>query len=136
MKTCRDCIHYEVCQDGSYRQSTCDSFKDKSRFIELPCSIGDTVYKIYYNKSACNECPNKYSLFYDEDCMCAKRKTMLPSVYDNKNIICDKHYLNITEYKPSLEWIVWQLDKFGKTVFLTREEAEKKMEELNNDGNI
>lgn len=43
MKTCRDCIHYDICLGafGDCLYKICDSFKDKSRFIELPCSIGD-----------------------------------------------------------------------------------------------
>lgn len=61
MATCKDCIHYEVCktEKGStvfYREgllsSTYDQvdkicgalFKDRSRFVELPCKVGDTVY--------------------------------------------------------------------------------------------
>ena len=51
MKTCEDCIHYDICL-GAYGMfiptHCCDSFKDRSRFIELPCSIGDTVYMITY----------------------------------------------------------------------------------------
>lgn len=60
--TCKDCIHYEVCEDNlKYIQERflkgltfgkseftdgefCNLFKDKSRFIELPCNMGDTVY--------------------------------------------------------------------------------------------
>ena len=47
MKTCKDCIHSDVChivemsswwELADYR---CDDFKDKSKFIELPCSVGD-----------------------------------------------------------------------------------------------
>lgn len=59
MKTCEDCIHYEVCEgyiptdldkdiwdlcaQGKSDEipdidKRCSSFKDKSRFIELPCS--------------------------------------------------------------------------------------------------
>lgn len=46
MKTCEDCIHYDICYDGLDRP-ICDSFKDSSKFIELPCSVGD--YCIYKN---------------------------------------------------------------------------------------
>ena len=45
--TCKDCIHYELCQffDGKYESpSDCDFFKARSRFVELPCKLGDTVY--------------------------------------------------------------------------------------------
>ena len=50
--TCKDCIHYDVCQHsrsaGEYFEINvekfCKLFKDKSRFIELPCKVGDTAY--------------------------------------------------------------------------------------------
>ena len=62
MKTCYDCIGYEydICPnyyteedikeytDGDIR-NTCRRFKDKSKFIELPCSIGDTIWCIPKN---------------------------------------------------------------------------------------
>lgn len=47
MVTCKDCIHFDVCD---YCEMTvenpylCDFFKDRSRFVELPCKVGDTVY--------------------------------------------------------------------------------------------
>lgn len=63
---CKDCIHYEACKDkfaGLYKicvdepekhlelnsnvENVCSHFKDKSRFIELPCKVGDTVYCVY-----------------------------------------------------------------------------------------
>ena len=50
--TCKDCIHFESCKklyethgEGLSGDSfVCDSFKDQSRFVELPCKVGDTVY--------------------------------------------------------------------------------------------
>ena len=58
-KACKDCIHYNLCQrlDACFEYynapspihlpETCsDFFKDKSRYIELPCAVGDTVYFI------------------------------------------------------------------------------------------
>lgn len=54
MKTCKDCIHRGVCilyDAFDYEEPTtadaCRFFKDKSKFIELPCSIGD--YCIWKN---------------------------------------------------------------------------------------
>ena len=59
--TCKDCIHYEACHDMYYEEHAtrhfdpekhnaekeCGYFKDRSRFVELPCKLGDTVY--YFN---------------------------------------------------------------------------------------
>ena len=57
--TCKDCIHYDACKDwaidcfgensvfpysGKTKEGPCEHFKDKSRFIELPCKVGDTAY--------------------------------------------------------------------------------------------
>ena len=49
MKTCNDCLHYDVCkaledQVPMIDARQCGCYKDKSCFIELPCKVGDTVY--------------------------------------------------------------------------------------------
>lgn len=108
MKTCVDCIHCDVCTKDSYPtdinpvyidfsvrddvDKSCDDFKDKTKFIELPCPIGDTVYMVV----------NAYN------------------TYDN------------VEYKTVIEtsFGLDMLKSFNKRFFLTREEAEKKLEEL------
>ena len=58
MKTCKDCVHYALCLKASYMppyidlsakydvNESCRDFKDISKFIELPCPIGTTVYMI------------------------------------------------------------------------------------------
>ena len=54
--TCKDCVHYEACINVITEQKRIESmeygnsetwrcFKDKTKFVELPCKIGDTVYK-------------------------------------------------------------------------------------------
>ena len=51
--TCKDCIHFDRCK-GLYRferlqravSKGCPYFKDRFRFVELPCKVGDTVYFI------------------------------------------------------------------------------------------
>ena len=53
--TCKDCIYYDVCDD--YILTFCRGFKDKSRFIELPCKVGDTVYVLEYE----DDCAVDYS---------------------------------------------------------------------------
>lgn len=55
-KTCKDCIHYDACKDmydgikedfdDKAEVECCEFFKDKDRFIELPCAVGDTVFYI------------------------------------------------------------------------------------------
>ena len=132
--TCKDCIHYELCQffDGKYESpSDCDFFKDRSRFVELPCKVGDTVWFILtdlddidlkdYTVTAGRCAINNgdivteigtsgfwYQAIYDD----GRTKTFNPSNDD----FC--------------EW-----DELGKTVFLTREEAEQALKEREENAN-
>ena len=62
-KECTDCVHYELCLHqekfliehnrkdlirrygfGLSEPEICCNFRDRSRFVELPCKVGDTVY--------------------------------------------------------------------------------------------
>ena len=56
---CEGCIHKKVCGIdsaffiacfGSFEK--CNDFKDKSLYIELPCKVGDTVYRKRNNGNA------------------------------------------------------------------------------------
>lgn len=55
MKTCKDRLHYDICLGafGCQLPKICDSFKDKSRFIELPfcsdsyCTFGRELYRVF-----------------------------------------------------------------------------------------
>lgn len=49
--TCKDCVHYGLCKyqstlmvEDSCLAEQCADFKDRSRFIELPCELWDEVY--------------------------------------------------------------------------------------------
>ena len=48
--TCDNCIHYDVCEAlemngiAKVHPIQCGYFNDKSRYIELPCKVGDRVY--------------------------------------------------------------------------------------------
>ena len=51
--TCKDCIHYEVCESYSKRESLatlycaeeCPCFTDKSEWVHLPCKKGDVLIR-------------------------------------------------------------------------------------------
>lgn len=103
---CRDCIHYEVCEYKG--DMLCDYFKDKSLFVELPCKVGDTVWEVYAKGSEYTKIEQGvHSLKVD-------------LIYINNDIII--HCVN----ENSSAHMV--LSDFGKTVFLTKEEAEKEIE--------
>ena len=49
MATCKDCLHAEVCEyDGTQCidgiADNCSLFKDRSRFVELPCKEDDVIF--------------------------------------------------------------------------------------------
>ena len=121
MATCADCVHVEVCIDsvinyvglkgdtpinalerevGDY---PCCKFKDRSRFVELPCKVGDTVY-ILGNEIFCDE--------IDE--------ISIEKLSDG--ILCFRAYCK--ELKISLD-----LKDFGTIAFLTKEQAERALKE-------
>ena len=104
----------------------------KGFLIELPCKIGDTVYFI---SSECDiyECED-----YDDYCYrgCKKRQNLcIKNMVVNQFRIRDRN-IAITDcdtiastYEHS-----FSLNEFGKKVFLTREEAEEKLEKLKKNG--
>lgn len=49
MSTCKDCIHAEVCPDKDNVVRPCYFFKDRSKFVELPCKFSDVIY--YFDTS-------------------------------------------------------------------------------------
>lgn len=113
--TCKDCIHYAACmqyttfagcefaQNFDQSDILCDIFKDKSRFIETPCKVGDTVYFDTYLRGK--------------------------NVGIQPHKVINSKYVIMTE--PSKGGIGAEISawEFGKTVFLTREAAEKAFKE-------
>lgn len=113
---CKNCIHYDVCgfewcDDDAL--TFCKDFKDKSHIIELPCKVGDTVYLVDF----------EYGIY-----KCIVNDIQILS--DNEPVFT-LYYYSQNGYEPAeLEWdIDIEIDCFGKTVFLTKEEAEKKLKE-------
>ena len=118
----KDCIHYEACKDIYYPMSTydeeakafdesdscdgCQFYSDKSRFIELPCKVGDVVYQVTRNFIS------EFRVRFVEIATCG----------------------NVFLHTDLISGIIYTGDVFsesdiGKTVFLTREEAEKVLKE-------
>ena len=118
MKTCKDCIGYGFCSlwdeynDEPYKDGNSDnchnysSFKDKSRFIELPCDVGTELflsdYLMYHHRL------KEYKFI-------GERVVMIIECFEFQRTC--KRFVD---------------EHFGKTVFLTKEEAEAKLKELNN----
>lgn len=96
----------ETCNDidEQLREFGCEDFKDKSRIIELPCKVGDVVYI------------NPYGI----EVVCAEVVAFTIAL---RNTIAKV----ITDRGAIFEY---HIEHFGKTIFLTREEAEKALEKM------
>lgn len=98
-----------------------DKWKDlekQGRLIELPCAVGDTMYLI---SSQYSECSKYQERFNDYNCQGCENE-------------CDSHkeyFIHVNE-NMSAEWIVraMRFNRFGEDVFLTKEEAEAKLAEM------
>lgn len=107
--TCKDCVHYKPCFYANI--DNCEYFKDKSKFIELPCKVGDKVWCIGTPCGGC-ECYNE----------------IMKEEFIEKCRKCEK--AEIIECKFDYDLI----GEFGKTVFLTREAAETALKEREQNG--
>lgn len=134
--TCKDCFLYGHCrydvhicknEKGEYIQfpesndvgKVCEGFKDKSRIVELPCKPGDKVYLIgfYPWESECGKCEHFMQGGFGYPCECLKtedgrKAPECRTIQEYEFDLCD-----------ILNTVGW--GDFGKTVFLSREEAEE-----------
>lgn len=123
--TCKDCVYYEACVNlmtdpkriesmsyGNSEKWLC--FKDKSKFIELPCKVGN---KVWFIKSAFSYVKRPISA------MVCGIKT-----FSNKSTFT---FMSLTDENNISRSFINQ--DIGKTVFLTEEEAEKALEGINHD---
>lgn len=114
MRNCENCYHFHMC-DLQYRleeHQDCKHYKDKSLIIDLPCKIGDMVYKV-------NPLENAYSQI-----LVLKVLAIELSDKEVVDLKITKKYRN--DFK---NYYSATFDDFGKTIFLSREEAEKKLKE-------
>lgn len=109
MPKCENCYHYEACRDFTnfnFTVENCNTFKDKSLIVELPCKIGDTVYIHYV-------LPNEIKQMKID------------------GIKVHKEFIQVI-FSDNTTFTVWNNDwsDYENTVFRTRENAEKG---INND---
>ena len=94
-----------------------EDLEEQGLQLRLPCKVGDTVYCIYERYTKCSENEQAFDEYSCQGCECLE---------------CDSHKeLYVQSQKAySIDWIVSNLKRFGKTVFLTQAEAEAKLKEL------
>lgn len=106
MKTCKDCVHYDVChvvmiigEIHECAETMCKTFKDKSLVLNLPCKVGDTVFS--------------FDDFYKR--ITEFQITGIETVVSCKSLRGGLHAFSISS--------------FGKTLFHIRESAEQALKE-------
>ena len=98
-----------------------EDLEEQGRLIKLPCKVGDTVYCIFSRYTKCT--PNNEE-FDEYNCQGCEYEC------DSKK---ENYVQDMRAY--SFDWIATNLKNFGKTVLLTKSEADAKLKELrsNND---
>ena len=114
----------ECINEGKVPSKTYDEFHADhllaNGIIVPPCKVGDTVWINYeYSKSIIQTCPVKVYAYRID----TKKNNMRICVEGNIKISTyGGHYIHY--YNGTFKW-----DSVGKTVFLTKEEAEEKLKE-------
>lgn len=102
---CNNCIYREICPGYHVTMPDCKLYKDEALFLELPCKIGDTVYIADHWGKKVQEFNVNWFTITDNGVYCWEHRDTQPTTPD-----------------------IW-----GKTVFLTREEAQQALKENSNE---
>ena len=137
--TCKDCIHYEVCKNKNIKnpkgcneniadlnniETMCTDFKDESKYIELPCKVGDTVYVLEYEDDKAVDYSGYIFIMANNDF--AFLSPMLNGE-SNPIEICNEYFERYINEDDNSGIIVPLSEIFTKL------EAEQKLKELNNE---
>ncbi len=90
-----------------------EDLEEQGRLVILPCKVGNTVYCIFNRYTKCTFNNEEF-----DECSCQGCEYECDSKKEN-------YVQDMRAY--SLDWIVTNLKNFGKTVFLTKSEAEAKL---------
>ncbi len=127
---CKNCGYYE--EGSTCWENSCDNARKKrlayledkienGTLIELPCKVGDTVYALREDSFA----EDNYKIMWHI------AEGFVKKIYLNKK---NETFLQIISWVDHKSWSKdsrnYKVTTFGQTVFLTKAEAEKKLEEL------
>lgn len=122
MATCKECLHWKVCTE--YRSAfwghkaqhsspivnvsadSCIFYKDRSRFVELPCKVGDTVYLLH----------NVYN-------------NILAYSVSKILINSGEPIIEIVEAERRIHFLHLPARELNKSLFFTKEQAEQALKE-------
>lgn len=91
-----------------------EDLEEQGLLVKLPCKVGDTVYRV--NAGA--------------------KQPIIPMTVSEIHFLCYKNERAVrfdAIGKEDMGESCYRLEDIGRIVFLTREEAEKKLEEMKND---
>lgn len=131
--TCKEnCLYYEACYewgnilDPIHGGVPCDSFKDKNLFVELPCKIGDKMYKLCSVNSLIKMGQMWDGKIVERNCdRCGYRNC---SCYDiGLRELDAPHFIHVVEERiiNSLEFLIKIKPYVGTVWFSTQEAAEQ-----------
>lgn len=126
MATCKDCLHVKICQKTRIMNQThnyaieCNNFKDRYRFVELPCKVGDMVYMITEQMQKVGR--KKVTKTVIVEC-CVDNFRIGDAGYPSA-ALCDNENAWCYGVEPKM---------FGEIIFLSREEAEQALKEREKD---
>lgn len=90
--------------------------EEQGLLIRLPCKVGSTIYKVYQKPTRCTA----HGTFRDDYTCCGCEE-----------LECDSSYeWAIYECVADVKELICVSDKIGKTVFLTKEEAETALKDM------
>lgn len=115
---CSNCIHANVCANNDIMGQRavnktlkdCPDFEDKNLFLSLPCPIGAVVYTVY------EECDPEFGV--------------CPFDGGYGTWRCSKGNEKCGPYIQEVTFHAGLVDSVGKTLFVKKEDAEKKVENL------
>ena len=141
--TCKDCIHYEACHNMYYEEHAtrhfdpekhnaekeCGYFKARSRFVELPCKV-NLCDEVHFVLRGLDEIDLKEYLFTVGNSAVSDTVQFITEIGTYGFWVGESPREFAPDYDEFYHW-----HELGKTVFLTREEAEQalKLKEREND---
>ena len=133
MKTCLDCIHFNVCCYVDQNLPICDSFIDEDYMVKLPCNIGDVVYQPSYKFTKCTACDYEPRYAHDSSCEgCEAECDSVANPYIYVGKVVEMNVLSNGTITVKVRFTEkWDNSSFivGLSVFLSKEDAEKKLKE-------
>lgn len=131
------CDNCEITTGACEKLGMYEDLEEQGLLLRLPCGIGTIVYEVENNADACIECSD-FKKGYCCDDWCRNKNVhdedgdiyVSNPQYADKPL-CQKHFYEVNEYEMSNVDEIFNMRRdFGKTVFLTKKEAEAKLKEL------